>query len=86
MREVKASSAAHTPEQMRFIMWSRNLWLSDNKKLIHFNEVDVNINSFAPLCVLPRKDSNWVEWNNSFDELQVLGLACIFWLLGVALP
>lgn len=86
MAKVKNSAVAHTTDQARFIMWSGNLGLCDNRKLIHFNEVDVNINSFAPLYILSQKDSDWVEWNNSFDKLQVLGLACILWLLGVALP
>lgn len=84
--KVKKSAVAHTTDLVRFIIWSRSLGLCDNRKLIHFNEVDVNINFFAPLYILSRKDSNWVELNNSFDKLQVLGLACILWLLGVALP
>lgn len=85
MTKVKNSAVAHATDQVRFVRWSRNLGLCDNRKLIHFNEVDVNTNFFAPLYILPQKDSNWVEWKNSFEKLQVLGLACILWLLGVTL-
>ena len=58
MVKVKNSAVVHTTDQVRFIIWSRNLGLCNNRKLIHFNEVDVNINSFAPLYILPQKDSN----------------------------
>lgn len=58
MAKVKNSAVAHTTDQVRFVIWSRNLGLCDNRKLIHFNEVDVNINSFALLYTLPQKDSN----------------------------
>lgn len=58
MTKVKNSAVAHATDQVRFVRWSRNLRLCDNRKLIHFNEVDVNTNFFAPLYILPQKDSN----------------------------
>lgn len=55
MAKVKSSAVAHTTDQVRFVIWSKNLGLCDNGKLNHFNEVDVNINFFSPLCVLAQK-------------------------------